>query len=341
MTTTHPSKEELLGKIHGCLAGVACGDAMGMPTSMMSPESIRASFPQGITRFEPAPPHHPIHGGMVAGQVTDDTLQTLVVARSIIEDGKVDPHRIAQRLLAWAESLNGFSTQLLGPSSLRALQGVKAGRSINETGMFGDTNGASMRIAPVGIIHRGNTDATVRDVAQACLATHNTDIAIGGASAVACAIGTCLQGERSLEAVVQSALHAAAKGMQYGNKWIGASIVRRTEVALGIVRSRLPREQILRELYDYIGAGVATTETVPTCLALFVYGHGDPLTVVTLAANLGGDADTIGAIAGGIAGAYAGIDAFPPDVLRQLEDVNHFDLASVAQQLSDFSCNEE
>ena len=324
----------LFNKIYGCLMGVACGDAMGMPTAMMSPEAIRTVFPRGIEGFVDAPGGHLIHAGMVAGQVTDDTQQTLVLADAILEDGKVDPAGLAHRLLAWAEGQNAFASTMLGPSSLRALQALKDGKSVDETGKFGDTNGACMRIAPVGIVHMGNVETTVADVARACRATHNTNIAIAGASAVACAVGACIRGGQSLDEVMGLALRGAARGMEFGNPWIGASIARRTEYALHLLDSGRTEEEILRDLYELIGAGVAITETVPTCLALVKFANGDPVKTIRLAANLGGDADTIASIAGGVAGAYAGIEAFPQSYVKTIEDVNNLHLDTYAHRLA-------
>jgi ADP-ribosylglycohydrolase len=329
----------LFKKAYGCLAGVACGDAMGMPTSMMSPQSIHKAFPGGIDAFQLPPAGHPIHGGFVAGQVTDDTMQTLVVADAILGDGKVIPRNLALRLLEWAESLNGFESLLLGPSSLRALRAIKEGKDITRTGAFGDTNGACMRISPIGIIHPGEIRETVDDVALACLPTHNTDIAIAGASAVACAIAAGINNAGTVDDVILAARAGADLGMLRGNPWFGASIVRRLELALQFVATHSLEEDVLGYLYECIGAGVAVTETVPVCLALVKFAAGDPVRTIMLAANLGGDADTIASIAGGIAGAYAGIDAFPPEYLRRIEEVNHLDLESYAYRLTQFVVN--
>ena len=329
----------LFKKAYGCLAGVACGDAMGMPTSMMSPQSIHKVFPRGIDSFQLPPKGHPIHGGLVAGQVTDDTMQTLVVADAILGDGEINPRNLALRLLQWAESLNGFESLLLGPSSLRALRAIKEGKDITRTGAFGDTNGACMRISPVGIIHPGKIRETVNDVALACLPTHNTDIAIAGASAVACAIAAGINNAGTIDEVIQAARAGADLGMQRGNPWFGASIVRRLELALQFASTAPSEEDFLRYLYECIGAGVAVTETVPVCLALVKFASGDPVRTITLAANLGGDADTIASIAGGIAGAYTGIDAFPPAYLHLIEEVNHLDLETYAYRLTQFVVN--
>ena len=115
---------------------------------------------------------------MVAGQVTDDTQQTLLIADSIIEKQKIDPEDIAARLIKWADEINAFTTMAVGPSSLRALYAIKEGKSVHETGSVGDTNGSVMRIGAVGIFGKGDLKRTVDAVEKACLPTHNTNIAI-------------------------------------------------------------------------------------------------------------------------------------------------------------------
>ena len=60
MTTTTSTLKD---HIYGCLVGVAAGDAMGMPTSLMSRKAIRDTFPDYIEDFLPAPEGHVIHNG--------------------------------------------------------------------------------------------------------------------------------------------------------------------------------------------------------------------------------------------------------------------------------------
>ena len=57
---------------HGALAGLALGDALGMPTQAMSPEQIRAVYGRitGLVDGDASQPYAP---GMPAGSVTDDT----------------------------------------------------------------------------------------------------------------------------------------------------------------------------------------------------------------------------------------------------------------------------
>jgi len=324
---------DLKKKIKGCLVGVAAGDAMGMPTSMMSPETIKETFGNYITDFLPAPQGHVIHGKMVAGQVTDDTQQTMLIADSIIKRGFVDPEDIARRLIQWSDEINAFSSMAVGPSSLRALHAIKSGKSVYESGSVGDTNGATMRIAAVGIYGKGELQRTVDAVEKACLPTHNTNIAIAGASAVAIAIGCGINGETDVDSIIEKALKAAESGMQRGNTWYSASIIERTKLALDIVSKNAPKEIIMKELYDIIGAGVQISETVPTCLAITKMANGDVVKAIQIAVNLGGDCDTIAAITGSICGAISGIDRFPDEWVEILRKVNPYNFDDYTEKL--------
>ena len=321
--------------IYGCLVGVAAGDAMGMPTSLMSPESIKDTFVDYIEDFLPAPKGHVIHDKMVAGQVTDDTQQTLLLADSIIERGHVDPRDIASRLLKWAEDMGAFDSLLLGPSSLRALHLIRAGVPIERSGITGDTNGACMRIAPLGVYGNGEVEKTVDAVAKACMATHYTNIAIAGASAVAMVIGCAIRGMNDVDELIGRAMEAVDLGMRRGTIWYGASIRSRTELALEIVSRSRDKDRVMTDLYQTVGAGVATTETVPVCLGILKFVDGDPVDAIRMATNLGGDCDTTASIVGGMCGAIAGVGAFPGQWIEKLEEVNNLHLEGYADKLAE------
>lgn len=324
---------ELRERILGCLIGVAAGDAMGMPSSMMSPDMIKSTFKDTIDNFLPAPEGHVIHNKMVAGEITDDTQQSLIIADSLIQKGTVDPEDIAWRLIKWAESINALESLVLGPSTLRSLHAIKSGRPITEAGSVGDTNGAAMKISPVGIYGKGDLERTIEAVSQACLPTHNTNVAIAGASAIAIAVGMGISGVTDVDRIIETALEAVRIGMNKGKQWFGASIEKRTRLALKIVSEKKDREEIMKSLYEMIGAGVAITETVPLCLAVVKLARGNPVEAIKITTNLGGDCDTTSSIVGAICGAMAGSEAFPPEWIQLLEDVNHLNLGDYADKL--------
>lgn len=324
----------LVERIHGCLMGVAAGDALGMPTSLMSPEAIRETFGGYVERFLPAPEGHVIHDGMVAGEVTDDTQQTLLLADALLERGEIDPRDVADRLLGWAEAMGAFDSMLVGPSSLRALHAIRSGAPVETSGVAGDTNGATMRVAPVGIWGRGEFTRTVDAVEAACMPTHFTNIAIAGASAVAMVVGSGIAGVTATDELIGRALEAVELGMTRGNRWFGASIRSRTELAVEIAGRSRDEARVRTNLYEAIGAGVATTETVPVCLGMLEFTGGRPVDAIRMAANLGGDCDTTASIVGGMCGAISGIGAFPAEWIETVESVNGLGLERYASELA-------
>jgi len=318
---------------YGCLFGVAIGDAMGMPTSFFTPDEIKKRF-GFVEDFIDPPPDNPIHQGYIAGQVTDDTELTIVVAKSIIEERRVNPQSIAKGILNWAIEKNAFESQLLGPSTSRALKSIMEGVDITEAGKLGTTNGATMRISPVAIFNAYSSfEKVVDDVEKACLPTHGTNLAISAASAVACAIAESLRGDTNIDAVIDAARKGARMGSKRGFPYPAASVEKRIELALEIAGKTNNGFKAALALYDYIGAGVASNEAIPTALALFYISNGDPMTAIKYATNIGGDADTIASITGAICGAFKGINAFPRRFIEKIEEVNKLNLKSIADKL--------
>ena len=188
----------------GALYGLAIGDALGMPTQSLPRAQIVASYGPLLQAFEPAPPGHPLAAGLPAGAVTDDTEQAVLLARLIIDSGgTVDPAEVGRLLLAWEESMRARgSLDLLGPSTKRAISALLAGADIEQAGRFGATNGAAMRITPVGIATPSATSTCLVDrVVAASRATHNTGVALAGAAAVAAAVSAGIDGAGLAEAI--------------------------------------------------------------------------------------------------------------------------------------------
>jgi ADP-ribosylglycohydrolase len=331
MTRVISAQERVLGS----LAGLAIGDSMGMPTSFYTPEQIRHRFGK-VETFESPAPGHQFHEGLRAGHVTDDTEQSLALIRSFSRHGRVDPYDIAEELMAWSRRVEGKYVSPLGPSTRRALVSILNGTPLQEAGQAGDTNGAAMRIAPLGILHglRGSSlDELVNDVELACLPTHSTDVAISSAAAVAWAIAVCFQGAADVETVMRAASEAAVRGRDRGVKVAAPSVSRRLDwVVESLPRADRP-EARAGAVYDFIGAGMAAAETVPAALAVFFIAEGDPRLAILLATNMGGDCDTTAAIAGAVAGAFAGRGAIPAEWIDTVERANGLDFEAIAASL--------
>ncbi len=315
------------------LYGLAIGDALGMPTQMLSPSQVVQQFGE-LSGFESAALNHPIAAGMPAGSITDDTEQALLLARALVEgDGHIDQEKFARSLVAWEVDMKARgSLDLLGPSTRAAVAAVIAGTPVEEAGRSGATNGAAMRVTPVGIImDSSDLNALVARVIEASAVTHNTGIALAGASAVAAAVSAGIDGA-ALDEALKRGIAAARIGEQHGHWVAGASIPERIELAVSLADPTEPKDS-LRRIREVIGTSLATQESVPAAFGILAVFEGRPWESCLAAAAQGGDSDTIAAMAGAIAGAIHGMSGFPPEAVEQIRTANRLDLGSVADEL--------
>jgi ADP-ribosylglycohydrolase len=316
----------------GALYGLAIGDALGMPTQMLSRRQIRQRWGPLLAGFEAAPPGHPIAAGRPAGAVTDDTEQAVLLGRLLVA-GPVDPRELAAVLVAWEHDMaERGSLDLLGPSTRRAVSAVLAGTPPEEAGVHGDTNGAAMRITPVGIkVTPDDLPRLVDAVHEASLVTHNTSVALAGAAAVAAAVSAGLSGTGGVAAVTEVAVDAAQLGAERGHWVAGADVAARLRWATGLVAGR-PAQEAAEVIYSLVGTSLATQESVPAAFAVLSAVPDDPWRACLLAASLGGDCDTIAAMAGAIGGAIHGLAAFPAHAVEVI-DAQGLGLADLADSL--------
>ncbi len=321
-------------RILGCLYGVAIGDALGMPTSFLPPREIEKIYGR-VTDFEEPLPDHIYHAGYQKAQVTDDTEQTILIAQTLIESKKADPHQIAKVLIKWFDSVGGVESNAVGPSSKAALIAIKAGESFEKSGKRGDTNGAAMRISPVGILHAAHNEnlrALLEDVYKVCMPTHGSNLAVSGASALANGIKAALR-EENLNAIIAATINGAIQGESYGFPVIGPSVAKRIELAIEISERTSTLADAASEIYQIIGAGVAMAESVPAAIGLFYAAKGIPSDAILAAVNMGGDCDTVASMTGALTGAFKGIQAIPQAWIDEIEKVNKLHLDEIGDQL--------
>jgi ADP-ribosylglycohydrolase len=319
----------------GCAAfyGLAVGDALGMPTQLMSRDEVRQRYGR-VTTFLAAAPDHPLAPGLAAGTVTDDTEQAVLLGRHLVaHNGHVDPRALAAEFVAWEHDVRSRgSLDLLGPSTRAAVAAILAGTPVDESGRHGMTNGAAMRATPIGIMMPSHDlDALVERVVEASSVTHNTGVAIAGAAAVSAAVSAAIDGA-DLESVVETAVQAAELGAARGHWVAGADVGRRIQWAVSIADPADPAASET-ELYRSIGTSLATQESVPAAFGLLATYPGDPWAVCCSAASLGGDADTVAAMAGAVAGALTGPSGIPGWARETVNRVNRFDPSGLVADL--------
>jgi ADP-ribosylglycohydrolase len=318
-----------------------------MPTQSTQRADIVDRYGEMLGGLEPGPPDQPLAPGLPAGHVTDDTEQAAIVARRLIEDdGHIDPHHLAADLIDWQEQMRQRgSLDLLGPSTNAALEQLRAGVSADETGRAGTTNGAAMRIAPVGVaVPPEPLSGLVDAVHEASFVTHNTSIALSGAAAVAAAVSAGIETGDMGEAT-HAAIAAAQLGAGLGH-WVAAAdiatriefVARAAGADFGPTPQRaagpfgtlaaddaVPRPMPLAAVFalagNLIGTSVQTAESVPAAF-VFTLAIRDPWVAVRAAASCGGDTDTVAAMAGAIIGAVHGPDVFPAEARAAIVQAN-------------------
>lgn len=326
------SDKNLSNRIAGAIAGMVLGDAFGVPGELWPRAKVRERFGT-IDTFLDGPEDNIVACYFKAGHYTDDSAQAFVVLHALLDYKTVPPVRVlADRLIDWVKSMNGFEINLLGPSSKASLLAHSEGRDPSPQLKTALTNGAAMRIAPVGcIVGADDPEFLAETVARISVVTHGTDVALAGASMVAQAVSSAVAG-KTWDEMASDALRAHDCALVKGEPTWAASIARRFELALREMPNLPDEENFSRWVYDVLGTGTMTSESVSAALAIAWYCR-EPMRCAKLCANLGGDTDTIGAMATAICGAAVGLDAFDPETVRYLEETNGLDFRAMAERI--------
>jgi ADP-ribosyl-[dinitrogen reductase] hydrolase len=227
------------------------------------------------------------------GSYTDDTLQALAIARSLVVSRGFSPEDCMARLLEGYRS----SPQLYGPTSSAVFTLVLSGIPPQEAALQvhctlggSRSNGSVMRGPPLGVF---TSSPFLEEMSLACSRlTHRDPVA-----------GAC-------SAFVNRMVADLARGTPREDAFRHAcSTCRNTEV-LGYLRG-FPDHTPEPSLDALLATHCA--------LSVFMVA-GSFAEAVLGAVNLGGDADTIGAITGALAGACWGMHAIPALWLSRLRD---------------------
>ena len=101
-----------------------------------------------------------------------------------------------------------------------------------------------------------------------------------------------------------------------------------------LLRQEADEQLILQRLYEEIGTGMETIETIPSAFVIVELAKGDPLKAAQLSASLGWDTDTIGAISGAICGGMN--PELPKEMIQQIEAVNQLDFEQLTDDVAGF-----
>lgn len=321
-----------LDRVRGCMLGLAIGDALGAPLEGLSVQQVRSYYGQvedfvdGARAWRRKP-----YRWRMPGLYTDDTQQALVLADVLVRHGRLDSDEVARLYLTLAHPKGGYlgAHRAVGRSFRLVVADLERGASPRETGKDSAGVGAAVRIAPVGLFHHDDPDALHDTVVRASLITHRDVRSLAGALVVAHAVrrlascGDERTGSLPLRLAADVSRGEERLTREEGDRLTGVRHVRGLSAAIAHVERllELPRELALQALVDEAnrhGAEPACRRAtmgfppacIPTCLYYLLTTDSFEEAVVEVV-NLGGDADSAGAIVGALAGAHYGAEAIP------------------------------
>jgi poly(ADP-ribose) glycohydrolase ARH3 len=290
-------KGRLKSKFLGCLVGTAVGDALGAGwegRGMSRSEDI-VSLAERLEQLI----------------YTDDTHMTIGIAESLIESKGFDGEHMAQTFIKnyQAEPWRGY-----GPGPPRIFGMIKSGEAwysaanrLYRGGSFG--NGSAMRVAPVGLLYSRNLEK-LREIAyQSSSITHSHELGREGAALQACAVALALNTPSDEDIDKEAFL---VKLQNFIRNQLYKEKVAQIKELLG--------EQDKARVVTVLGNGIEAPRSVPTAIYCFLRQPQSYKDTVIYAISLGGDTDTIAAMAGAISGAYLGIEAVSSEWRAKLEN---------------------
>ncbi|AUX09267.1 ADP-ribosyl-[dinitrogen reductase] hydrolase [Halalkaliarchaeum desulfuricum] len=253
--------------------------------------------------------------GQPAGTITDDTEQALCIARSLADRSEFDPADVADRFVQWYES-GPFD---IGNMTRQALQRLAAGDSWEEAGQAvweaspegsNAGNGSVMRCPPLAIACADDRDRLAEVSRQSSQITH--------------ADPRCTEGCVILNLTIAGLIEDADAPLQEALDYVGADAPDELVTALQPLARGDPPDTL--ETSGYV------VHSLQTALHDGLFAESAEDAIVT-AVNRGGDTDTIGAIAGAVAGTRFGASQLPDRWRRAIDEID--ELEALAAQLKE------
>ena len=284
-----------LERVRGGIWGVATGDALGATVEFMDRDEIKAKH--GVLR-------EIIGGGWMglqAGEWTDDTEMTLAVAEGIFEDKEQPIGPIGKRFLEWqAGEPRDIGYTLAASIGAYKISGDwhKGAFAVHELDGQTAGNGSLMRTLPVAFAYKTPEEIYMRAI-EISRMTH-WDLQAG-----LCCAYYCICARELLQKEPLAAMEIAWKKVDS----LTQGKERRSLRPLMDIDLHQPQKIMDLTEGELLPAGYV----IPSfqCALWAFLTHDNFQETIVAAANLGGDADTIAAIAGGLAGTYWGFEAIP------------------------------
>ncbi len=332
-------------RFEGVFFGTAIGDALGAPFEGLLPEEI-ALFGDigGYVDLSTKPAT--AHAWRLPGLYTDDTQLTLLVADTLIRLGRFSPDLFCRSAVDLGRGVEDFYFGVLrgtGGNFRRSVELWRQGEAWNRSGTRSAGNGSAMRAAPIGLYYRENRGLLIRQTVELALCTHRnpTGILAAVAQALLVAWMTTRESESMNPSEALSALlHGLDSAIEILNVEYRPYLLEPATEADPFVAGlrRLPDwlDRPDAEVLEMLGRHADETSAQPTgrptsgyapgsvLLAIFtaLTKAGTPDAALSWLVSLGGDTDTLAAMAGAVFGALHGPSVFPKDWRRELRNAD-------------------
>jgi ADP-ribosylglycohydrolase len=314
-------------RLTASILGQAIGDALGFVVEAEPPDAARAYVDDWLSTGRAGERSHPT---IPFGQDTDDTQLARELLRSFHQARGWDPAvyagLIAELFRDQREVGAGRGTH---SAALRLLEGVSWQESGTPAPYAG--NGAAMRAGPLGLL-LPDTSLMCRAVVEQARITHLDPRCAAGSAVIARAVALAarpgpLRADDLIEDLAACAemsdasVAAATRGL---TRWRSLSP---SEAARYVHSSGL--DPAHGEPWQGISAFV--TPSVLWSLYAFLRSPDDYWETICTAIAVGGDTDTMAAMAGAISGARLGIDALPSALLERINDRGEWGTSALEQ----------
>jgi ADP-ribosylglycohydrolase len=318
--------------ISGCLLGLALGDALGFVVEA-EPPAVAAAYVRDWLQAGRA--GHRSHPRFPFGQYSDDTQLARELLRSVRDARGWSPEAFGVRLADFfREGLDVGAGDGTRGAALRLGSGVSWRESGTPAPYAG--NGSAMRVAPLGALFGGDVDAICRAAREQSRVTHLDPRCAAGAVAVAGAValaavpgpidpGRLLGTLAEWVAREDASVAGAVAGVE---AWLdlppAAAAAQLHAAGLDPAHAR-----------GWQGISAFVTPSVAWSLYAFLRSPDDYWTTVCTAIAVGGDTDTMAAMAGAIAGARVGVAGLPEALVARLNDRGRWgalELAELAEE---------
>lgn len=305
---------------------------MGAPVEGWSREKIEAKYGL-LDRFVP---YSSQDWDRAAGTTEDGIERQKILATAIIE--KQDRVRADDLLNTWLRDYDPATMRFKQEGfDMILLELVRAGLPPSDLGAqnpFQNLISIARAFHPIGLINAGSPADAADDIYEVGrVYTPENSHALRWAALYTAALAEACRPGASVESVLKTArafatYRAPRRGVVASLDAIAYEVDRALEIA---ARSRSVKE--LMEGFDAIYNGGSylwysismANEIVSKGLGIFAFTKGDARASIVAAVNFGRDTDCLGAIAGGLAGTYAGGGGIPPEWIRQVDEATHLD----------------